>query len=102
MTEIDHFVQTYNKTARPFAWTATAGSILAKIAPTLRRYFRDVTLGSTASEALPLKGAALVHRASVSSTRTTQAKRDTALNPFGFIVSFSIHAVRDLSSRSIF
>lgn len=31
VTKIDHFVQTYNKTARPFAWTATADSILAKI-----------------------------------------------------------------------
>ncbi|MDE3051702.1 MAG: IS630 family transposase [Nitrospirota bacterium] len=31
VAKIDLFVQTYNKTARPFAWTATADSILAKI-----------------------------------------------------------------------
>lgn len=31
VTKIDHFVQTYNKTARPFVWTATADSILAKV-----------------------------------------------------------------------
>ncbi|HSE59841.1 MAG TPA: IS630 family transposase [Nitrospiraceae bacterium] len=31
VAKIDHFVQTYNKTARPFAWTATADSILAKV-----------------------------------------------------------------------
>jgi len=28
---IDHFIRTYNETARPFVWTATAESILAKI-----------------------------------------------------------------------
>jgi putative transposase len=28
---IDHFVQTNNTQARPFVWTATADSILAKI-----------------------------------------------------------------------
>ena len=28
---IEHFVQSYNKKARPFAWTATADSILAKV-----------------------------------------------------------------------
>lgn len=31
VAKIDHFVQTYNKTARPFAWTAAADSILAKL-----------------------------------------------------------------------
>ncbi|MEW6248786.1 MAG: IS630 family transposase [Nitrospirota bacterium] len=31
VAKIDHFVQTHNKTARPFAWTATADSILAKV-----------------------------------------------------------------------
>lgn len=30
--KIDHFVQHYNRTSRPFAWTATADSILNKIA----------------------------------------------------------------------
>lgn len=31
VAKIDHFVQTYNTQARPFVWTATADSILAKI-----------------------------------------------------------------------
>ncbi len=31
VAKIDHFVQTYNTTAQPFAWTATADSILAKV-----------------------------------------------------------------------
>lgn len=31
VAKIDHFVQTYNTKARPFAWTATAESILAKV-----------------------------------------------------------------------
>ncbi len=31
VAKIDHFVRTYNKTARPVAWTATANSILAKV-----------------------------------------------------------------------
>ena len=31
MAKIDHFVQTSNKTARPFVWTATADSILEKV-----------------------------------------------------------------------
>ena len=30
--KIDHFVQHYNRSSRPFAWTATADSILGKIA----------------------------------------------------------------------
>ena len=30
--KIDAFVQHYNRTARPFVWTATAESILSKIA----------------------------------------------------------------------
>ena len=29
--KIEYFVQTYNSKARPFAWTATADSILAKV-----------------------------------------------------------------------
>jgi putative transposase len=32
ITRIDHFVKTYNKNCRPFCWTATADSILAKLA----------------------------------------------------------------------
>lgn len=31
ITKIDQFVHTYNATARPFAWTATADSILEKV-----------------------------------------------------------------------
>jgi transposase len=31
VSRIDHFVQTYNHECRPFCWTATADSILAKI-----------------------------------------------------------------------
>jgi putative transposase len=31
VAKIDHFVQHYNPTAKPFVWTATADSILAKI-----------------------------------------------------------------------
>lgn len=31
VSKIDHFVQHYNKNARPFVWTATADSILEKI-----------------------------------------------------------------------
>lgn len=31
VSQIDHFVQHYNKETRPFIWTATADSILAKI-----------------------------------------------------------------------
>lgn len=31
VAKIDHFVHTYNTQARPFAWTATADSILAKV-----------------------------------------------------------------------
>jgi putative transposase len=30
--KIEHFVQHYNRTSRPFAWTATADSILGKVA----------------------------------------------------------------------
>ena len=32
IARIDHFVQHYNRTCRPFAWTATADSILQKLA----------------------------------------------------------------------
>src|ERR1700691_1713532 len=32
VARIDHFVQHYNRTCRPFAWTATADSILNKLA----------------------------------------------------------------------
>jgi len=31
VAKIEHFVQTYNKCARPFVWTATADSILEKV-----------------------------------------------------------------------
>jgi len=31
VTKIDHFVQHYNRNGRPFAWTATADSILQKL-----------------------------------------------------------------------
>jgi putative transposase len=31
ITKIDQFVTQYNKTCRPFMWTATADSILAKL-----------------------------------------------------------------------
>jgi len=41
--KIDAFVQHYNRTHRPFVWTATADSILQKIAR-LCAYFRDSTL----------------------------------------------------------
>jgi putative transposase len=32
ITRIDHFVKHYNRSCRPFAWTATADSILQKLA----------------------------------------------------------------------
>jgi hypothetical protein len=38
------FVQHYNRSSRPFVWTATADSILQN-RPTLFAYFRDTTLG---------------------------------------------------------
>jgi len=31
IAKIDHFVTQYNKTCRPFMWTATADSIIAKL-----------------------------------------------------------------------
>jgi len=31
VAKIDHFVASYNKSCKPFAWTATADSILAKL-----------------------------------------------------------------------
>lgn len=37
MVKIDQYVSNYNKTARPFAWVATADSILAKIDRLCRR-----------------------------------------------------------------
>lgn len=42
--KIDAFVQHYNRSSRPFVWTATADSILKKIARLLFTYFRDATL----------------------------------------------------------
>ncbi|MDP9917754.1 hypothetical protein J2W24_003848, partial [Variovorax boronicumulans] len=31
ISKIDHFVASYNQTCKPFAWTATADSILEKL-----------------------------------------------------------------------
>jgi putative transposase len=31
VSEIDHFISRYNKNCKPFVWTATAESILAKL-----------------------------------------------------------------------
>jgi hypothetical protein len=42
--KIDAFVQRYNCSSRPFAWTATADSILQKIARVCSRNFPDTTL----------------------------------------------------------
>src|ERR1019366_10488388 len=42
--KIDAFVQHYNRSSRPFVWTATANSIpqkVARLCPTLFAYFRD-------------------------------------------------------------
>ena len=43
--KIDAFVQHYNRSSRPFVWTATADSILEKDRPTLFTYFRDILDG---------------------------------------------------------
>ena len=42
---IDRFVKSYNRTSRPFRWTATADSILDKIQRLTQSNFRDNTLG---------------------------------------------------------
>ena len=41
VARIDHFVQHYNRSCRPFAWTATADSILSQTRKTLLTNFRD-------------------------------------------------------------
>jgi putative transposase len=43
--KIDSFVQHYNRSHRPFVWTATADSILQNLS-TLFSYFRDAILGT--------------------------------------------------------
>ena len=44
ITKINHFVQHYNRNAKPFAWTATADSIFQKTRPTMFANFWDETL----------------------------------------------------------
>ena len=39
VAKIDHFVTHYNQTCKPFVWTATADSILAKLQRLCQRYF---------------------------------------------------------------
>lgn len=101
-TEIDHFVQTYNKTARPFCVDRKSQLNFGKDRTDFAKVFpgrntRVDCIRSLTVEARCFRspGVGLVDS-------YKQAKCDAALNPFGFIVSFSIHAVRGLSSRNIF
>src|SRR6266536_1908299 len=48
VAKIDAFVQTSNATARPFVWTATADSILAKVQRLCERISGDSTLAEDA------------------------------------------------------
>ena len=39
IAKTNHFVQRYNRTSKPFAWTATADSIFQKLARICSRIF---------------------------------------------------------------
>ena len=46
IAKINHFVQRYNRNSRPFAWTATADSILQKLSRLCTSISGDSTLAA--------------------------------------------------------